>query len=411
MRSGSSQTCVDVVGQPAVNVVDFFGQTGASYVTGAAGKYFALFDQVSNQFNPWFTTGTESDPNTGFFEVVTVITTLSQPSDIAAALAAAWNLAFPTTATATVINGGGTNSAVRFTLVVDGNAQPTVDFNTGATFSNPQLGYPSAHICSPTSDAMAGIPNIIIRPQANFLGVGTISGLGPGYTPTNPFASNGAVLFQDSALTTPANQQGQTVEGNADLTSGLSIIQSNSMNAPILDFIQGANGMQYPTLLFNGTSNSLATAGNIGISGASARTVFFVAKLNSTATDQCLFGWGAASSANAFFAITFSGKWYFNGYSADVNSNVSIDTDWHVHCVSFDGTNVNWQIDGLTPLTNFPAAVALNTTNGPLQVGDEQPVIARPLNANVASGPLVIAGTLTDPQKTTIFNYLAQFIP
>lgn len=418
--SPGAPTCVDVVGQPEISLVDFNGLTGLNFVTGGQGLCFFVPLPVpvnaQNGFYVWFNTGTENASVIGSNNAVEVDiqTTDTAVSIVSEAVSAISLSPYDTYISPSQVNGAGSETGLQLTAqsnvqygtVTDGISGSSL---TGAVFSQTQPGYPSGHYCTPMSDALAAF-SFLIRPQTNFLGVGTISGLGPGYIPVDPFKSNAQLLWSDAAGTVPANTQGATVENNTDPISGLALVQSNSMNAPTLQFIQNANGLWVTTMAFNGMSDSLATAGNIGITGAAARTVFFVAKTNSleSGTFGAFFSMGSDVSNGEFSALVNNGNWRFGGGNDQTGS--AADLNWHVHCLSFDGTNVNWQIDGLSSITNFPVArPSMNTTAAPLLVGayPSGGVNSFFLDGSIAAGPIVFAGTLTDSQKTTIFNYLA----
>jgi hypothetical protein len=96
--------------------------------------------------------------------------------------------------------------------------------------------------------------------------------------------------------------------------------------------------------------NAYAVSGsNIGITGAANRTVCFRAKLNSTGF-QALISWGDQSATGAKFQLN---AWSNNGYSLDAHfagpafgPGSLVDTNWHWHAVSYDGTTLRWYLDG-----------------------------------------------------------------
>lgn len=121
------------------------------------------------------------------------------------------------------------------------------------------------------------------------------------------------------------------------------------------------NGRGYVTNAF------AASAANINITGAAARTLEFWAKANATA-NQGMVGWGSAVAGKWFIAAIVNGHWYFNGYSTDWDTGVVPDTtSWHYHVLTYDGTKVHWYIDGAEIGTG--ATIALGTTASVLNIG------------------------------------------
>lgn len=140
---GAAWALAALTGQTQITLVDFNGQTGASYVTGINGLYFnACGDPSSNLRAVWFNTGTESDPISSPAPIEVVITPLSTASDIAAAVVSAvqgsslagfWTMA--------QVDGAGAGTAVTFTTTANqAFAQPSADVNSGAAVSTTQLG-------------------------------------------------------------------------------------------------------------------------------------------------------------------------------------------------------------------------------------------------------------------------------
>lgn len=404
--SGSSpQTCVDVVGQPAITVVDFFGQTGASYVTGGPGKYFTLFDQVENPYSPWFSTGTETDPNGGgpVNDTQVNITAVSQPSDIASALASAWNSALPSVATATVINGGGTNSAVQFTMAADANYMPIVDgtspLNTGAAFSQTQPGYPSGHYCTPTSDALAGISNIKSRFQTTYGGVGYNASLGGAPAFTTQDLSGNQLLFQDAAMTIPAVASGDIVEAIFDPTTGKTLIQSNSMNAGVLEFKQNSNGVWCPVVSF--TSSGTGMLSNVSV------TMPFIISVASIQTTSSAFGGSrvvCSTTINGIISPTRKDdSWFLNGNVFDGVGTPAIGLNiWNVSSISaISGQNAKAWLNG----ANITNGTTSSQDFGTLGVGAV---------SSAAEAPFALIGSVIayDPSnQSTVEEYMELFIP
>ena len=124
------------------------------------------------------------------------------------------------------------------------------------------------------------------------------------------------------------------------------------------------NGL--PVVRFN-AGCSMATVAHIGTVGAGDRSIVAVLKLLAYADLQPIAAFGTTSTNNAYFSLTTRAgpqAWYFAGGSADSYSSAA-DANWHVHTVTYDGTNVTWWVDGAV-LQNFPFAVSLDTAASPL---------------------------------------------
>ncbi len=119
--------------------------------------------------------------------------------------------------------------------------------------------------------------------------------------------------------------------------------------------------------VFNASAN-LVSSSNIGISGASARSLNFWHK-HSGATNDGLIAWGAAVQGQAFM-ILIGTNFAFAGFSDDKDFGVAInDGNWHMGTVTFDGTTIICYTDGANK-TTFTPSPALNTTNSTLHFGE-----------------------------------------
>lgn len=368
--SASSQTCVDVVGQPQISLVDFNGQTGANYVTGGAGKYFVLYNQLGKVVL-WFFTGTETAPSVSEDILIQIgISAVATASDISLAVANVFSvtpLSFYNTGVQ--VNGGGSLTAVSIASIQNANFLPPVDVNTGAAISQTQNGYPSGHICSPTSDALAGI--MTVRFQATYLGVGMNSSVnggvgGPAYT-TKDLSGN-PLLFQDAAMTIPAVNQGDTVMAWKDTVSGLSAISPTSGNAYTLQFVQDSIGMWTPHLSAGATSFFLV-ASNSALNMGDVFTIALTLLNTSSAAQQLLSkgtgAYGAAINTSGDFLVTedlvailYTSNQAFAQYTTAIWQKNGAS-----NVLTFDGTDVTGSGTNAT-LGDTASSLSIGAQNG-----------------------------------------------
>jgi MBG domain-containing protein/YDG domain-containing protein/concanavalin A-like lectin/glucanase superfamily protein/uncharacterized protein DUF2341 len=123
---------------------------------------------------------------------------------------------------------------------------------------------------------------------------------------------------------------------------------------------------------FNGTSNYILSANNIGISGSAPRTISFWVKLNDT-NRTGLVGWGT-NAINAEFeaAVRDNGQFFLWGYGAGNDwTNVAIPqtNSWHYHAIIYDGTVARWYVDG--SLLGGGFTNTYTTTNSQVSIGYE----------------------------------------
>lgn len=75
---------------------------------------------------------------------------------------------------------------------------------------------------------------------------------------------------------------------------------------------------------------------------------------------------GPVNSGTVFGIMEAGGKWRFFDFIGGLDSGIQVDTAWHHHCVTFDGTKVVYFLDGkLVSEVNR----SLNTTVSPLFLG------------------------------------------
>jgi hypothetical protein len=109
--------------------------------------------------------------------------------------------------------------------------------------------------------------------------------------------SDFANMFQDSAGTTPVTAVGQPVGKILDKSGrGNHALQATTANRPVLQ--QDGAGRYY--LAFNGTNSSLATAGNVDLTGTAQVSVFAGVRKLSDAARGLLVELGNALTSNGF---------------------------------------------------------------------------------------------------------------
>jgi hypothetical protein len=80
---------------------------------------------------------------------------------------------------------------------------------------------------------------------------------------------------------------------------------------------------------------------------------------------------GTASFGQGFGIVSFTGNWWFYGQGAgrDMDSTIAVDTEWHHHAVTFDGTTLSYYYDG--DLANFAnRSGLLNTPDSSMYFGE-----------------------------------------
>ncbi len=121
---------------------------------------------------------------------------------------------------------------------------------------------------------------------------------------------------------------------------------------------------------FSGVSNYIESKNNINIAGNSARTACAWVKPAQTFPTSCCptpFSWGEPLISKGFGNFINSGSWFFWGFVDDFNTNVSVNTEWSFHCVTYDSTTVKYYING-EDMGN--QVKNLDTTNSHLVIGD-----------------------------------------
>lgn len=106
--------------------------------------------------------------------------------------------------------------------------------------------------------------------------------------------------------------------------------------------------------------------------GTTPRTLCAWVRSNDTGVDgnaDHIVNYGTAQNGQAFgFMLHTGDQWRFYGHGGafDFGSGVSADTDWHHHCVSYDGSLVIYHLDGAAVAN---ASRTLSTTGGNMTFG------------------------------------------
>ncbi|HEY5141273.1 MAG TPA: LamG domain-containing protein, partial [Methylococcales bacterium] len=136
-----------------------------------------------------------------------------------------------------------------------------------------------------------------------------------------------------------------------------------------------SNGKYDGAFQFDGVNDYLSSVQNVGISGASPRSLSLWVKTTGT-NRQSLAGWGNGGTGNAFDlevsvadAGCPAGNIYFIGYYSDICTSFKVNDDvWHHVVAVYDGSNVTLYGDGAS-IATMP--YALTTLDTPLFIGEQ----------------------------------------
>lgn len=159
--------------------------------------------------------------------------------------------------------------------------------------------------------------------------------------------------------------------GNDMSGSGLDLTMSYTSRPSSSLFYNGGNSIE-----FNGTSDYLTTSGNIGISGATDRTINAWVKVAAVPTgdSDVLVSFGANVTGQKYtLMINTSGQLRLevNGGNAVATTNIC-DGQWHfVSCVLHgdNATDIYFYVDGVRELNSSSSSRAINTTNSAVEIG------------------------------------------
>lgn len=156
----------------------------------------------------------------------------------------------------------------------------------------------------------------------------------------------------------------------------------NIAGTGILDLASTANppsksGMYGPAVSFNGSTQYMTTTGNIGISGATKRTVSLWAMLAATpggagtATGMPLLWWGTANNNQLYLLTLDSSVFNFYGYFADLHGTKTLSVNvWYHLVITYDGTNTSTYINGVQDINS---AQTMNTVDSTINIATYSP--------------------------------------
>jgi len=138
-------------------------------------------------------------------------------------------------------------------------------------------------------------------------------------------------------------------------------------------------------MVFDGTDDYIRNTSITLPSGNSPRTLEAVVKshrASNVGNADHIVNYGVGSTGGAFGFMIHQGnkfRFYGHGGSFDFDSNVLADTNWHHHCITYDGVIVKYYIDGIE-VASQPRVLATGGTN--LTIG-HRPDLSSGNNANV----------------------------
>lgn len=133
-------------------------------------------------------------------------------------------------------------------------------------------------------------------------------------------------------------------------------------------------GSKGQALKFNGNSQYVVAGGTYP-TGTSPRTLCAWVKSDDTTFEgnaDHVINYGTANTNQSFgFMIHTGNQWRFFGFggSVDFDTGVSVDTNWHYHCLTYDGTTVIYYYDAAN-VASQPRTLA--TTGGSMTFGTRQ---------------------------------------
>ena len=138
-------------------------------------------------------------------------------------------------------------------------------------------------------------------------------------------------------------------------------------------------------ITFDGTDDYIRNTTITLPSGNSPRTLEAVVKshrASNVGNADHIVNYGSGTTGGAFGFMIHQGnkfRFYGHGGSFDFDSNILADTNWHYHCITYDGTTVKYYLDGVEVASQ---ARTLSTTSSNLAIG-HRPDLATGNNANV----------------------------
>ena len=186
------------------------------------------------------------------------------------------------------------------------------------------------------------------------------------------------IMFQDSAMTTPATATNDPIGAWKDRSgNNRHLTQGTAGSRPVLtkEILSGKNG-----ITFNGTSHVLKSGGTFGtdagLNGDPSFTVFFVYKK----TDNTLgnaFGWGSINQISAVFGVYDDGVneygYQFAGLTEFRTTNPAVNT-WYLRTARKTPGAINTTLtstrNGANDATGTPSSLTPNIFGGfPFSLG------------------------------------------
>ncbi|MEZ4639722.1 MAG: LamG domain-containing protein [Caldilineaceae bacterium] len=140
--------------------------------------------------------------------------------------------------------------------------------------------------------------------------------------------------------------------------------------------VPAGSGQQY-SLYFGGVGSDdylTSQPSDVLPAGNAPRTICAWTKSADGAVNawaEHMINYGAAVSNQAFGAMMYTGNtWYAYVHSADLNTQIAVDTEWHNHCAVYDGAALTYYLDG-SPAAN--ADIALDTAANTAMVIGNRP--------------------------------------
>ena len=199
--------------------------------------------------------------------------------------------------------------------------------------------------------------------------------------------SDAATLFQDSALTTPATNNGDVIGGWKDKTANVyHALQATTTNKPTLQ----AGGIR-----FDGTDNYLSVA--FGTTYAQSNEFIAVIKMNDITGTKYLFG---GINTNNRHEVGSNGSFHVLLGGSSFTTTIAPSTSKRIYGVIFNGASSSFAINGGAASTGNPGAQGITG----LTLGARFDLGA--WGAVDISEFCFFSDTLSDANRTSLISYL-----
>jgi len=220
------------------------------------------------------------------------------------------------------------------------------------------LGLGKSISTSLVRDPLAGIP-FAARFQTTYLEVewnDSVNGGAGGLSCTTKDIYGNQLLWQDAAGTIPAINADDIVMRWDDPKTGVSAIQTNTVNAPTLQFAQNANGIWVPYLDF--TAGNMLNAGTTGIPTLPIYYVFGFAPIS------CNLGYSGLICGKDVGGLNPS---LFNGLTPSLDVSAADDSATIIACVVNQFTTIRSSIQS----TGFSISNGLQSVSNNISYSDD----------------------------------------